>query len=161
MTSSRLFNLPAEIIQLIYDFAAPYVDIKQKVLKELLFEASIQYLDKEVLALNVYLMDSHIRNRRRCRRMNHVDSDGFLSRGLISYHLRETFSKKNICNMFSNVSSCHCCKMHTSNSPKTISDTWDEQPLCPVRPSSIQGLCNCKCRHYKRILVNSYHLFSV
>ena len=161
MTLSRLFQLPAEIIQVIYDFAAPYADTKKKVLKELLFEASIKQLDKEVFALNEYLMDSHIRNRRRFRRINHVDSDGFVSRGLISYHLRETFSKKNICDMFSNVCSCHCCKMHASNSPKTISDTGDEQPLCPVRPSSNQGLCNCKCPHYKRILANSYHLFSV
>ena len=30
MTASPLFNLPAEIIQLIYDFAAPYAEIKKK-----------------------------------------------------------------------------------------------------------------------------------
>ena len=161
MTLSQLFQLPAEIIQLIYDFAAPYAHIKKKVLKELLFEASIKQLDKEVLALNEYLMDSNIRNRRRFKRINYIDSDGFLNRSLISYHLCETFSKKNICNMFSNISSCHCCKIHTSNSPETISDTWDEQPLCPVRPGGNRDFCHCKCRHYKRILANSYHLFSV
>lgn len=161
MTASRLFNLPAEIIQLIYDFAAPYAEIKKKVLKELLCEASIQYLDKEVLALNEYLMDSNIRNGRLFKRINYIDSDGFLKRSLISYHLFGIFSKKKICNIFSNISSCHCCKMHARNSPETIFDTWDEQPICHVQPGSMEGLCNCKCRHYKRILVNSYHLFSV
>ena len=77
MLTDDYLSATIRLIQLIYDFAAPYAHIKKKVLKELLFEASIKQLDKEVLALNEYLMDSNIRNRRRFKRINYIDSDGF------------------------------------------------------------------------------------
>jgi len=36
MILSQLFQLPAEIIQLIYDFAAPYAHIKKKSIERII-----------------------------------------------------------------------------------------------------------------------------
>ena len=83
MTSSRLFQLPPELINLIYEFASPYTNNKKKMIKELLFDATIKRLNKGVNLLDNYLMETHYL-RHNCRRnFRHVDSDGYLSRSII------------------------------------------------------------------------------
>jgi hypothetical protein len=157
MTVSRLSQLPPELINIIYEFASPYTNNKKKMMKELLFDATIILLNEKVNLLKNYLLGSDLRHNRR-RNLRHVDSDGQLSRSIISEYIHHTSSKHDICDMFSNLCSCHCCKMHYNNDPKTISDTWDRQPISPIRPCNEEEFCKCKCRHYKRILTDSYDL---
>jgi hypothetical protein len=157
MSTLYLFDLPSEIVDLIYEFAAPFNNIKKKVCKELLLNVTCKFIKKEVNLLEYYFMDN--KPHRSYRLSRYIDSDGCVSRSLISAKFSNSFSKSELCVMFKNLTTCSCCQIHLSNNPKTITSTWDEQPICPLRYNlHEEQLCSCPCRHYRRILCRSHYL---
>jgi len=152
---TRIFALPVEIVDLIYDFAAPFKEPRKKNLKQLLVKTTITLLDKKVQ----YLIK--VRNKQLAKTEKNrnwlVDSDGHLSRNFVAGGFTHVFDGDEIKLCFNNLKGCRCCKMHRTNIPRNIAGTWDEQPLRVEGPEFCEEyLCTCKCRHYKRILVKTF-----
>ena len=154
--AKSFFELPPEIVDLIFNYAAPFKEPKKKNLNQLLVNTTIALLDKKV---------QHLRNRRTKQLAKAAskypnfmnDSDGYMSRYFIAGGLTHIFDGDEIQSCFNNLKGCRCCKMHRTNIPRNILGTWDEQPLKVMGPEfGEEELCACKCRHYKRILVKTY-----
>jgi len=161
---NRLFGLPIEIIDIIYDFAAPFKELKIKNLNELNKLLTIKELDRTLLWLRERMLKSKIKLK------NVIESNGHFNRSYSSEAFSNIYDENELKKYFNYLKKCRCCKMHRTNTPKTILSIWDEQPIWTCRNEmSEECLCVCKCRHYKRILVTSFeklklrgfHRFSV
>ena len=97
--------------------------------------------------------------KRQCmNRRNHPGTRYFGFRhllGIIVHNNLDNLEKKQ---HFNNLNNCNCCPRHQRNNPKNINDTWDEDPIMYMESvkNMINCVCRCKCRHYKRIIANTY-----
>ena len=144
MSSHSFFDLPTPLLDLIYEFSGNQKQLKTKAENELLFNISMN-------VLNDY--------KRQCmNRRHHPGSRFFGYRHLLGIIVHNNFDNLGKKQHFDNLNSCNCCPRHQKNTPKTINDTWDENPLMCIEP--IENMrnceCKCKCRHYKRIIAGTY-----
>ena len=142
----RLFDLPTPIIDIIYEFSGNQKKLKKKSEDELLFNVSIE-------TLNHY--------RKYCmNRRNHPSSKFFGYRHLLGITFHNNCDNLDKKKHFNNLKNCKCCERHQRNVPKNINDTWDEDPILYINKHNLDlessNGCKCKCRHYKRIIANTY-----
>lgn len=143
-SSLSFFDLPTPLLDLIYEFSGNQKQLKTKAENELLFNISMN-------VLNDY--------KRQCmNRRHHPGSRFFGFRHLLGIIVHNNFDNLEKKQHFDNLNNCNCCPRHQKNTPKTINDTWDENPLMYIEP--IENMrnceCKCKCRHYKRIIAGTY-----
>lgn len=76
-------------------------------------------------------------------------------------YLRNKYDNSQLETLFSYLKKCSCCNSHQYNTPKHITDEWDEQSIYRPRygeKMSCEYRCKCPCRHYKRIIAEAYQL---
>jgi hypothetical protein len=143
-TSTTFFDLPTPLLDLIYEFSGNQKQLKSQTEQELLFNISMGIF-------NDY--KRQVMNRR-----HHPGSKYFGVRhllGIIVHNNCDNLEKKQ---HFNNLNNCNCCTRHKRNTPMTITDTWDEDPIMYMEniTKMEKKNCKCKCRHYKRIIAGTY-----
>ena len=143
-SSLPFFDLPTPLLDLIYEFSGNQKQLKIKAEKEMLFNISMEQLNKY---------------KRQCmNRRHHPGSRLFGYRHLLGIIVHNNFDNLEKKQHFNNLNNCNCCLRHQRNNPKKINETWDENPLMYIEP--IKNMrncqCKCKCRHYKRIIAGTY-----
>ena len=142
--SVKFFDIPPPLLDLIYEFSGNQKQLKTKAENEMLFNISMN-------VMNGY--------KRQCmNRRHHPGSKYFGFRHLLGIIVHNNFDNLEKKQHFNNLNNCNCCSRHQRNNPKDINETWDEDPIMYMEKltKNEEKVCKCKCRHYKRIIANTY-----